>query len=129
MPTDKSAKLAEKVAEEGRFSAMEDDDNAIDTSNDKYIGVDAEYQNAADYGDKRVSDSPQEDPDDEVAQRVKASAEELSNLSVNAAGHTPNEHRAGLGVKVGDEPAAAEEPTEEPQSGSDEGNQGTQPGA
>lgn len=93
--------------EVGPYAALEGDDNSIDVSNDAYIGVDAEYRNAAAY-DGVALDAPQDTPvEDDPAtarleQRAKDSAEALSNLDVNRAGHTPNEPRAGLGTLVVD---------------------------
>jgi hypothetical protein len=101
-------KAQEAILADGRFAAQEDGDNAIDVSNSEYIGVSPEYQNSAYDTDKPI----QADGDDPVADRAKASAEELSNLAVNRAGYTvpTGGHRAGRGVKVGDQPAP--DPTE-----------------
>lgn len=129
MPTQAEKKAEEqrqKVLAEGSFATLESDDNSIDVSNNAYIGVDPEYRNGAEYDGVALqapeSTKSKDNPEAAaVEEKAKASAESLTNLQVNRLGHTPNEHKAGQGVKVADQQAAAEAEADDDDDGSGDG--------
>lgn len=107
MPTN-AEKKAEAQREEtlakGSYAALEDGDNAIDVSNEEYIGVNPEYKNHAYDTEAPLATSSKDDKETAaIEERAKAYEAEFTDLEVNRAGHTIGPHRAGTGTKVGDD--------------------------
>lgn len=99
---DVAAQQKEAILKEGRFAAMESDDNAIASSDDAFFGVSDEYKEYAHPNFEPLV--AEEGPEKEIEERIAAANEEL------AAQATTGDTRFGYNPRVV-HPSVARQPS------------------